>query len=849
MLTGLSENLQDLEDSRKTAVISSELMRLNVDIAALQETRLPDTGSIKERDYTFYWQGKVSSEPMEHGVDCAVKNSLLSMVEPGSNGSERLLTLRLNTITGPVTLVSVYAPTLTSTPEMKDKFYENLSSVINSISRNDQLILLGDFNARVGADHDSWPSCLGKFGVGKMNENGQRLLELCTFHNLCIANTYFQTKPQHKVSWRHPRSKHWHQLDLIVVRRSAICNILHARSYHSADCDTDHSLVSCKIRLQLKRFHRKKEKGNPRINISMMSQPVLTQKFAEVIKKELSNKETGDSALEKWESLRKTIQTTALATFGKQTTKSHDWFEAKSSAMIPAIEAKRVALMEYKRTPSQNNLQALRAARTKAQQTARLCANEYWQELSENIQKAAMTGNIRGMYDGIKKALGPVQARTAPLKSSTGEVLTDKNQQMERWVEHYSDLYSRQNTVSATALDAIECLPTMKELDVIPTVQELSKAMDNLALGKAPGSDGIPPDLLKQCKSSLLLPLHELLCQCWKEGAVPQDMRDAKIVTLYKNKGERSDCNNYRGISLLSIVGKVFARVILTRLQKLAERVYPESQCGFRSERSTVDMIFSLRQLQEKCREQQMPLYISFIDLTKAFDMVSRDGLFKILPKIGCPPKLQSLIESFHTGMMGTVQFNGSCSEPFSINSGVKQGCVLAPTLFGIFFALLLKHSFGTATEGIYLRTRSDGKLFNLSRLKAKTKVREVLIRDMLFADDAALATHTQEELQSLMNRFSMASKDFGLTISLKKTNVLSQDTPTAPVITIDDYQLEAVHQFTYLGSTITDNLSLDVELDKRIGKAASTLSRLTARVWANPRLTTATKCQCTAPV
>ena len=205
-------------------------------------------------------------------------------------------------------------------------------------------------------------------------------------------------------------------------------------------------------------------------------------------------------------------------------------------------------------------------------------------------------------------------------------------------------------------------------------------------------------------------------------------MRDAKIVTLYKHKGERSDCNNYRGISLLSIVGKVVARVILVRLQKLAERVYPESQCGFRAERSTIDIIFSLRQLQEKCREQQMPLYVAFIDLTKAFDLVSREGLFKILPKIDCPPKLQSLIESFHSNMQGTVQFNGSTSEPFNICSGVKQGCVLAPTLFGIFFAMLLKHAFGTSREGIYLGTRSDGRLFNLARLRAKTKVREALI-------------------------------------------------------------------------------------------------------------------------
>ena len=108
-------------------------------------------------------------------------------------------------------------------------------------------------------------------------------------------------------------------------------------------------------------------------------------------------------------------------------------------------------------------------------------------------------------------------------------------------------------------------------------------------------------------------------------------------LPLYKNKGERNDCNNYRGISLRSIVGKVFARVILIRLQKLAERIYPESQCGFRAERSTIDMIVSLRQLQEKCREQHMPLYIAFIDLTKAFDLVSRDGLFRGSPKDRLP--------------------------------------------------------------------------------------------------------------------------------------------------------------------------------------------------------------------
>ena len=214
-----------------------------------------------------------------------------------------------------------------------------------------------------------------------------------------------------------------------------------------------------------------------------------------------------------------------------------------------------------------------------------------------------------------------------------------------------------------------------------------------------------------------------------------------------------------------------------------------------------------------------MPLNIAFIVLTKAFDLVSRDGLFKVLPKIGWPPKLQSIIESFQTDTKETVQFNDCFSEPFEIRTGVKLGCVLDAMLFGTFFGLLLKHAFDTTTDGIYLCTRSDSRLFNLARLRAKTKVREVLTRDMLFADDAVVATHNLEELQSLVDCFSQACKDFGLTISLENTNVLVQDTKAPPVISIHDYELDAVCKFTYRGSAITDNLSMDAEIDKRIGK------------------------------
>ena len=149
-----------------------------------------------------------------------------------------------------------------------------------------------------------------------------------------------------------------------------------------------------------------------------------------------------------------------------------------------------------------------------------------------------------------------------------------------------------------------------------------------------------------------------------------------------------------------------------------------------------------------------------------------------------CPPNLLSFIKSFHDGSRSTVQYDGSMSEAFDINSGLKQGCVLAPTLFNIFFSVLLKHAFKSIEEGILLRTRSDGKLFKPTRLRAKTKVRKVIQRDCLFTDDDALVAHSAEKLQSLLNQFSSAFEAFRRTISLKKTNVMCQGNKATPAQT-----------------------------------------------------------------
>lgn len=231
---------------------------------------------------------------------------------------------------------------------------------------------------------------------------------------------------------------------------------------------------------------------------------------------------------------------------------------------------------------------------------------------------------------------------------------------------------------------------------------------------------------------------------CWEQSKLPQDLRDAVIITLYKNTGEKSDCSNYRGITLLSIAGKVLTRILLNRLvPTIAAENLPESQCGFRSNRGTTDMVFILRQLQENCREQNKGLYKTFVDLTKAFDTVSRKGLWLNLERLGCPPNFLETVIQLHEDQRGQIRLTGDLSEPFLISNSRKQVCVLAPTIFSFFFSTMLKQATEDLNdeEGVYVRYHLDGSLFNLRRFQAQTKTHESLIRDLLFADDAAFAT------------------------------------------------------------------------------------------------------------
>lgn len=167
-----------------------------------------------------------------------------------------------------------------------------------------------------------------------------------------------------------------------------------------------------------------------------------------------------------------------------------------------------------------------------------------------------------------------------------------------------------------------------------PSLKEVQDAIRNMNNNTAAGPDGIPAEILKAGGPDLLRHIHALLLRVWEKEEIPAQLRDALIVSTYK-KGDKADCGNYRGISLLSTTGKALAWILANRLLPLSENILPESQSCFCPNKGPMDMIFIAHQLQEKCWEQNQSLYMAFIDLTKAFDSVNRQALWLILAKIG----------------------------------------------------------------------------------------------------------------------------------------------------------------------------------------------------------------------
>ncbi|BHF70996.1 hypothetical protein SprV_0401405000 [Sparganum proliferum] len=260
-------------------------------------------------------------------------------------------------------------------------------------------------------------------------------------------------------------------------------------------------------------------------------------------------------------------------------------------------------------------------------------------------------------------------------------------------------------------------------------------------------------------------------------------------------------------------------------------------------------MIFAARQLQEKCQEMRTHLYSTFVDLTKDFDTVNREGQWKIMQKFGCPERFIRMMRQLHDGMMMRVTDNGAVSETFAVANGVKQGCVLAPTLFSLMYSAMLMDAYrDERPPGIRIAYRTKGHLLNQRRMHFQSRVSTTTVHELLFAADCALNTTSDEEMQRSMDLFSVPFENFSLVINTQKTVVMHQSPPNsatprnAPQISVNGTQLQVVKNFPYLGGTLCRNTKTDDEITRRIPKSSQAFNPVQSTLWNRYGLQLSTK-------
>ena len=798
-------NVLSLQSAEQLTQLSRELDRLQLSIVGLSETRRRDTARVSSGGYTYWWSGR-SPENVASGVGIAVRNDLVPAIAEFTPVSERILQLRVRHSTGFLTFIVVYAPTEDKDAATKEEFYSLLDSVVAGCRKRDTLVVLGDFNAVVGKARDGYSACLGPEGYGTRNDNGSRLLDFAKSYNLLIGGSWFQRPLTRRLTWYSRDGVTRKELDHILVSKRWKL-LRNCRVFRSAEyCNTDHRLLVGFLKISFRSsVHR--GIGNCKPTPRGLLEEAVSRNYARILSDRFAAPKLSEDPVVLWESFKTVVLDSASGCVGPTKRAKKCFISAET---LDTIEARRQARLDGKRD--------LYRALDRDRKTALRRDREKWvQQVAGEVESCLWSSNLRPAFAALRTLRSRPRPSVGLVRAADGSVPQDERGQLDCWKEHFERLLSASTPDQEFPDGDLQYPEASPDISTEPpSAGEIRRALGKLKNGKVPGICGVTAEMLKAGGEAVILQLEQLFRAIWHSGVCPPDWYRGLIVPVWKGKGDNTDCNNYRGITLLSIPGKLFARVLLERIRNHLLRLQRPEQSGFTPKKSTVDRILALRILAERRREYRQPLFAAYVDLKKAFDSLDREALKKVLRLRGIPQKIIDMIDGLYSTSESAVRLGpGKTSAFFPVLTGVKQGCVLAPNLFT------------PSMDWILSRT--------VNRSNCGAGIGDVQITDLDFADDCVFLAEVMDILSSALSVMAEEARPLGLEISWTKTKVqcLSDflcDMPAAlPVV---DEKISLVDSFLYLGSTISSDCRSDPDVYRRLGLASSAMNGLDEGVW-----------------
>jgi hypothetical protein len=721
-------NVEGLNSACKQQEIGCMLLSRGLHIVAVQESHERVSSCIAVPG--FRWFGRPRIGRSKGGVGFLVSLALVpevQIVDSVLHPESVWLQLRGHRGQRELYLGCVYMPPVAANVE--EKHYDALLDDVAGFQRRGQVMVLGDFNARVGSSTCAF-DVIGQYGEDHCNPNGKRLIQLLHASDMYALNG--RVRCPHP-AWTRCRLSRGEQsiIDYVLADSDTLSShpVLHVSPADVSDHYLVHVLLTHRATL-----HRPlPRRSRVRFRVERLRDDDVRLAYMSALQSHTASFATALAALQSLHA-HDPARLTCLAVTEFETLLS------RTANLVlgrkRCVQGRTVPWW----TPELRTLIDGRRVAYRAARAAQISGSHLWPSLCDRWREARSLVKLRVRHhkrelrqeqmhtcnarlrEGLAKDFWHTirwrTAGTTPLidiirvsraRGADGRTVCSDQDITRVFAKHYRELGRPCVVHAASDFDDVHYRVVSERvlqyellsreprhsddvLDAVFTVQEIETALKKLACHKAGTRDGLVNELLKYGGRALVDMFHRLVTVLWATESVPQQWRSGDIVNIFK-KGDKADPGNYRGITLLNVVGKLYTKLLDTRLMSWLEshqRLHT-CQAGFRRKRSCVDHIYSLSQIVQSRIRQGLPTFIFFRDAAKAFDTVWRDGLFAKLWDTGVRGKFWRLIRNLYASTQSRVLVNGHESDFFPIEQGVAQGDPLSPTLYAIFENELLE--------------------------------------------------------------------------------------------------------------------------------------------------------------